>query len=329
MPRYPDALELYVRTDLATLAPACDLALACAEAGGMGAVKGWAETTADTFGVATSEQIRAEAAAGRTSIGIWYSGGRKLNVGPKGGRGSPMSIRVFAFTRDDDEADTRALLPSFVETLRHLGRSSVVQSGLVHRVHGGAFVLPKPPFSDPADHAVLVRPDDIAAAYEDPAVYWSSWSVVEDHGALRFAARALDALSGAQLLREIQDRQWQLARAARPGRTKFFNVNLDPDERPIYLQGPARLTPTGYDAARSEAVYSTAVGPGEHIQGYEIDALNQLLIAQRLADGRPVLSARVIFSERAAALREKRPLLDVGAKVAYLDDSGALEELSE
>jgi hypothetical protein len=328
MPRYPDALQLEVKTEFSSLPQVSELALAATESSGLGQPLGWAEPGAGKMQVATIEEIRRQAAQVRSALEIRFPEDRRMNLRGTAALGSPMGIYAIGFTHGDREKYVFATLERFVNMLRHLARSGLAKRGSVYRVEGGANALPEPPLADPSAYAFLVLPEDVAAQYEDPKVYWSSWPIVEDHGPVRLVARALKAASGAAFLREVQDQQWKLARAAKPKRTKYYATQLEEDERPIYMQGPDRLTPTGYDAAHSEAIFSTVVEPGEHIQGHEINAIRHLLQEQRLPDGRPISSVRIIFPDRAAAEREKRPLLDIGAKVSYLADSGALEELT-
>jgi hypothetical protein len=51
----------------------------------------------------------------------------------------------------------------------------------------------------------------------------------------------------------------------------------------------------------------------------EIDELRKLARRPQLRDGQPLDAVNVIWPERWMALSERRPLLDVGAKVLYLD----------
>jgi hypothetical protein len=75
--------------------------------------------------------------------------------------------------------------------------------------------------------------------------------------------------------------------------------------------------------------FSCSVEPDEHIRGYEIYYLRELVRRKQSRDGTPITSVRVVFYEQEMAEREKRPLLDVGVHVYYQHpDTGDLVEVS-
>ncbi|MGN6105663.1 MAG: hypothetical protein ACTHU0_11205, partial [Kofleriaceae bacterium] len=68
---------------------------------------------------------------------------------------------------------------------------------------------------------------------------------------------------------------------------------------------------------------------GDHLRGFEIYYLRSLVQNQRMQDGTPVTSVRVVFLEPWMAESEKRPLLDNGIHVFYEDvESGELVEVT-
>jgi hypothetical protein len=69
--------------------------------------------------------------------------------------------------------------------------------------------------------------------------------------------------------------------------------------------------------------------PRLHIQGWEIYNVSELIEVEKLEDGRPVDTVRIVFLNREMAEREKRPLLDIGAQVWYYNPVGETEQIIE
>ena len=56
-----------------------------------------------------------------------------------------------------------------------------------------------------------------------------------------------------------------------------------------------------------------------HVLIQEIHEVRALVKAKKDREGRPVDTVRVVFAEEWMARRERRPLLDVGARVFFMD----------
>jgi hypothetical protein len=168
---------------------------------------------------------------------------------------------------------------------------------------------------------IVARHQDIAAAYADPSAFHAVWAggFEEDGYCLRF--RAADAETGPEFLAAVQDGQWALARAARPGLTRYYPTFID-QETEVCRRQPARLQEVGYLAPAGIVEYTSVAAPGEHLAGWEIHRLAALLRERRMGDGQPVNGVRVVFLDSDAAELEKRPLLDRGIKVLALGANG-------
>lgn len=152
--------------------------------------------------------------------------------------------------------------------------------------------------------------EDVAACHACPGVH------IEAIGDYLLVVRALDAISDEDFLRASIQQCWHFARAARPGVVTYGELPHE-RHRDIYQAAPARLRPVGYAGGLAE--YACYLEPGEHVAGWEIDGLRRMLTDGRFSDGRPLRTVRVAFPDRAQATREKRPLLDAGIEVVFVE----------
>jgi hypothetical protein len=97
----------------------------------------------------------------------------------------------------------------------------------------------------------------------------------------------------------------------------------------VFEAGAAGLEPVGYSAAEQLLEYSCVVQNGEHLQGWEIYAVKNIVDRGQTSDGRRAKTVRVVFLDERAARQEKRPLLDVGCRVFATADDGSLKELTD
>jgi hypothetical protein len=203
--------------------------------------------------------------------------------------------------------------------------------------------LPRPPLTNGASHLVMTTDQEVAESYEDPEAFWKVWDSVERFGDRRLCIRGLDAIDDLQwMARTFQD-EMQLARTARPGLTKYYDVrNQNPRFATWWEYGDIRdgkagfhaLEYAGYDAATKTIEFAgyctkTPLGLGgedpRSVLIREIHEVRALVKAKRDGQGKPVEHVRIVFAEEWMAREQRRPLLDVGAEVYFTDPaSGAL-----
>jgi hypothetical protein len=240
-----------------------------------------------------------------------------------------MSIQCMWARDAKPERECAEALDSLVKLARALVERDLVTSGYVQQIGGGGDCAPMPPLIESGTYALVVAPSAVEAEYTTPEAFWNSgWELCEGEK-VRLCVRGSGAVSGAAFLRAIQDQEWALARAAKPKRTRYYAPRVKPDEESIYRSGPPRLQTAGYDPNEGRLVLTGALRADEHIRGFEIFDIRQVLSAGKMGDGRPLREVHVIFSERSAAEREKRPLLDNDAQIFYLGESGELVEVKE
>ena len=241
---------------------------------------------------------------------------------------------------------------SWMVAMRRVARAAIAMPEFEYIVlvrdggHAMAFV-PRPPLAR-SFHVVTITEQQVAEKYDDPDVFWRVWEVVEPIGNVRLCARHLDALEEEDWLARTFDDTMELARHARP---KLTYYDSDPYWFPAYAPwwehgdhqdekaGFPALTLVGYiaDARTVELTGVVTKRPlqegGEdprHVLITEIHDVRALVAREQTADGRPVDSVRVVFPEEWMARQERRPLLDVGARVFYMDcATGALVEITD
>lgn len=161
--------------------------------------------------------------------------------------------------------------------------------------------------------------EDIEDDYEDVSAFLGQWTSVGEYYRTHLLTRGADCATDREFLEVCLPSQWALARAARPGRVLHNGAAPLPELADVYRAGAPRLSLVGYIAPIRTVEFTCGVDENEHIQGWEIDQIRWTLEARRLPSGQPVDAIRVVFLTREAAMRERRPLLDVGAKVVYMD----------
>jgi hypothetical protein len=218
---------------------------------------------------------------------------------------------------------------ALAELSRQLLRRGGLESLSMRREGDGPDCLPEVPIAESHRHIVVTTEREVAAAYDDPRAFWASWDSREQVGDQVLLCRALNTTTSASYLRAVLEHQAAMARAAKPRLTRYFSPRVMPEERPIYSAGEPRLLPVGYEATSRMVEYSCLVEPDEHIHLWEIDALRKQLRDKKLADGRQIDAVRVVFFDKQMAMREKRPLLDVGARVFFQKDATQTEEVLE
>ncbi len=196
---------------------------------------------------------------------------------------------------------------------------------LLSRHHSdGPTCLPDAPLLRYHGHVLVATPDLIRSRYEANPLDWPEGIAVENIGGRIVAARALEAASDLDYLRIALPQNWALARQARSGAVRYGGPP-DTAQTEIYGAAPASLHAVGYDPRSQSLEYSCFLEPCCHLAGWEIDALRWRLERGVLDTGEPLHEVHVVFADRTMAEREKRPLLDAGVKVLYMEGTAELE----
>jgi hypothetical protein len=106
------------------------------------------------------------------------------------------------------------------------------------------------------------------------------------------------------------------------------------EERGDIKAGYPALSYVGYEAATRTVEYAGFVARTPLARGgedprfvlvREIHDLRALIAAKKDAEGRPVDTVRIVFPHEWMARQERRPLLDAGARVFYIDPKADAE----
>ncbi|MDC3378703.1 hypothetical protein OAX78_00285 [Planctomycetota bacterium] len=216
-----------------------------------------------------------------------------------------------------DEATLRAWLQAASTFCRGWFARMPVSDMRISR-RGGGQCCPHPPLVPPADHLIVTTHAAIAENYDLSQAFWGAgWEAAdEEHGQV-LLVRALTATTNGEYLAETWPHLWRLARGAKPRRTRYGLSFIGPDEQQVFDSGDALLMELGYDPAGQSMDYmAAAFGDDEHVRGWEVFMLREIVEAGALPSGEPVKTVRVSFLEQELAEREKRPLQDVGVEVA-------------
>lgn len=247
------------------------------------------------------------------------------------------SIRrgVWQVTFLNDKADAKGVEQA-VRTLRLFASDPDLIDGYVYRGAYGTRSFPLVPPIAGDSYAVLVTDEQVAEAYDDPTVFWKAWDHVETLGQRKLCTRALDALRWERWLGETFERTMALARAAKPKRTQFPIVQLVGGEEPWWEFGDVQdekagwpmLDLVGYEPKTETLEYAAKPRHRGHVLIQELQNLKAIVEDGKTPDGKPVKTVRAVFLDEAQARAEKRPLLDVGVEVYYLDKTDELIQLT-
>lgn len=219
---------------------------------------------------------------------------------------------VFADPADCVRAPTHVLR-------RLLQQGAPIAEAAIERKGDAGTCIPFVPLAKTRRPAVLTSDEEVEREYDRVEDFWSAGWRIEPFGKQKLLTRCQDVVSLGDILSGIRDHQWQMARAAKPGRTKYGHPTIAPEEKEVYEEGEARIYPVGLHRKIGVVQYSCVLEPGEHLHGWEIFYLRSLVAEKKMQDGTPVSGVRVVFLEPWMAESEKRPLLDNGVQVLYED----------
>lgn len=260
------------------------------------------------------------------------------------GTQSPVDDHTWHVEVSRDRPTEEALL-----ALVKLARATIAMPEFhytyIARDGGGAMeFVPLPPLAR-SFHLVTTNEAQVAERYDDPQVFWRVWETVEQLGELRLCIRHLDALEEEDWLARTFDDTMELARHALPKLTWYAkNPGWYPGYAPWWEPGDPQdekagypaLTFVGYTAETRTLDYTGFVARGRlhesdgtprHVLIKEIHEVQRPLVRGKTREGQPVDTVRVVFAEEWMARQERRPLLDVGARVFYADGAGGVVEV--
>lgn len=245
-----------------------------------------------------------------SSLSSWMSLGKRDD--------KPFALTLCLSPMDSLFTDPADCVRATTHITRRLLERDVVKSVQVQRMLDQATCLPFVPLAGCRDPLVLTADAEVAGLYDRPDDFWSAGWTIERFGERSLLTRCQNVVYKGEVLREIRDHQWQMARAAKPQLTAYGPAEVAPDEQELFEAGKKWLYAVGVDSTGTLEL-SCVLERGAHVRGWEIFQLWEILHRKQLPDGHPVTAIRVVFLEPWMAESEKRPLLDIGAQVFYED----------
>lgn len=268
--------------------------------------------------------------SGQTESDYWVSS--SANVSHDGSWQSYLEIRA-GLADDSDPRHLADALLLLVDLAKHYAANELVMGVQVRKTLGGNWT-PVVPGSGSDDYLRLVRhPETIQKFYPDSADFQKVWDQSELTGQRIIFSRALDILDIEAFQEKVYPRIWDLARRAYPGNCKYFPPtftgipSLREKEIELFYQGEKCLSWVGYDPINQLAQATAYAEEGIHIPPNEILGMQQVITSGKMPDEKPVKTLQIIFPSREMAMREGVPLLDIGAKVFYLNHEMQNQEL--
>lgn len=239
----------------------------------------------------------------------------------------------------------------WVATMAKLAPRVAAMPGFVRTAiyrHGSGLTdfVPDPPIAA-QNHLVSTTDAEVADSYDDPSQFWGNWETIDDVGGYRICTRALGELDEHSWLGFTYEGTMAMARAAKPNKTRYkparwmpeFAAWWEPGDYEDEKGGNPALRVAGYQASTKTLEMTGFIvdkpltdGGSEprHVLIKEIYTVRGLVKRKKDAEGRPIETLRVVFPEAWMARQERRPLLDAGAKVFYMDrKSGELVEVTD
>jgi hypothetical protein len=228
----------------------------------------------------------------------------------------------------------------YSEALAFLNEASKISRGIFES-YPKAFIemkrntvshfAPEPPLAKAHVYLTTLRKTEVEEKYDNPKIFYNSWDKIEGSNGILLCTRALECAESLEFKRKVYPHQWAMARAAKPKLTKYFVPQPQPEEMDFFNEESSILEPVGYDPEKQLIEYSAVLEPGQHLPPKDVYIIRHLARRKETLEPepRPVESVRVAFPTREMAEGEARVLLDVGAKVIYLNARAEDEEITD
>lgn len=344
MSNYPGSLELEVRLKANNLYQLCQLCLPIINQVELPTIKKWRISSDDNFKSEGVEEIlielrkQIETADKYEDKEIPYLSKFILEEGTKY-RGDNIVLRSCYY--DDREPycaghcdlhlyikkhHTIEDIQKFVDCAVNFTRKLIERASVfsVSLYRGSTDAITPNILVDDERQMMFVNQKQIEERFDRPEIFWNAgWDIKEQYGDRYLLGRCLDMhkyFDDYSYLSHILFDQWNMVRASKPGWTKFYHAQ--PEESELFYSGEPRLNIVNYYEDSKTLEYSCNLKGDQYIQGWEIFKIWIMLNKGQMKDKREVKSVRVAFTDKETAQREKRPLLEAGAKVIYMNEKG-------
>lgn len=203
-----------------------------------------------------------------------------------------------------------------------------VLRGSLRRVGQGS-IGPFPPLARPDILMDMVPMGEIERDYPNPQAFLSPWDRVTegDDGAV-LVERGLGIADELDWKRRSVRDSMTLARAARPGLTRWAGRRPSKREQAMLEEAESYITPLGYNAKDHSVEFTATVPADAHLPPIDFFTLQDWHGAT-VEDAGKVERVVVTFPDRAMAERDAQQLKELGVVVQFYEADGSLGTLAE
>ncbi|MGN6104320.1 MAG: hypothetical protein ACTHU0_04390, partial [Kofleriaceae bacterium] len=155
-----------------------------------------------------------------TSVAIGFGRGSQISWGQRPNRAT-FYFSVALSPNDALFPDPADNVRALTHVARRLLERGVRMTGAVDRLGDEEACVPFVPLAKTRRPLIIATADEVADEYDRPDEFWSAGWTIETFGDLRLLTRCQDVVRKPDVLRETQDPQWQMARAAKPSLTAY------------------------------------------------------------------------------------------------------------
>jgi hypothetical protein len=187
--------------------------------------------------------------------------------------------------------------------------------------------VPDLPLAENATHLVVRSAQEIERAFADPQAFTRAWDSVEAHAEMRLCLRGLNAPLNPNFLAHILPGQMAMARAARPGLTRFHRPRFEPGELEVLEAGEPTLIEVGYHVREQVYEFAGHTPPGIDLRCLDLLVVSKLASTGEAEGGGRVREVRAVFPDEEQAARSAKLLQEAGAAVYWEDSQGRLQRV--
>ena len=239
-----------------------------------------------------------------------------------------LDVNGFNFGADYSAEEVRHFLRCNLHLFDVLANRLEMVSGFVLRQ--SSHYAPRCDSLDPHTLAKIIDPDLPARHFDDVDWYWSTWDEVIDlPSGKKLCYRAKDILDEYEFKAYTYPIAWEAAYRSKNGVYKVPGMQRCSEyERHLIDDPEPRIKEICYDE-KQQLITFEAYPPEEtgHLLPRELAQLADIVYDKKTDDDRAVKELQVIFKNKEIAVKGKRMVLEAGARIFYLDDTGERVEL--
>lgn len=195
------------------------------------------------------------------------------------------------------------------------------------RRKGEGSIGPFPPLARPDVLMDMIPMGEVERDYPNPQAFLETWDRVSegDSGSV-LVERGLGIADELEWKRRSVRDSMALARAARPGLTRWAGRNPTQREQAMLAEAESFIEPVGYDPKDRSVEFTAVVPKDEHLPAIDLFTLQDWKEASVENVGE-VEKVKVTFPDRGMAEREAQQLRELGVQIQFYDEGGTVRPL--